>query len=310
MTAVGAPSAGSPGRAGGPAPAARRSALEYRDARATAARAACAWSIADARLLSTTTGLSVCASNRLHRLRVRLVAVVLLAPGRPPARPRRRRRRRPARACSRRSSVLGVRCRCPRRRAGSSAPARVEQLGQPVDGRRPPGRRTGRRPLGHVGDERPLATGVVHGGDAGRPAAAHPPADGEQLEACRSARRGRRPGARRTPRTAPPRRASPPASAPECASTISRPVADPPTVSATTGMSRSAASASPARRPAASRSVSRNSPTTRVSVEDERVPRGSRTRGRRELLPGRDGEAVLQPRGACAASPRTPSPSG
>ncbi len=62
--------------------------------------------------------------------------------------------------------------------------------------------------------------------------------------------------------------ASEPAIAPEWASTSAWPRTDDPTVSATTGMSRAAASASPAWSPAASRMVSSTSPTTRVSGSD------------------------------------------
>ena len=53
--------------------------------------------------------------------------------------------------------------------------------------------------------------------------------------------------------------------APECASTSVRPRDEVPTVSATTGTSRAAASASTARMVPASRSVSSTRPTTRVS---------------------------------------------
>ncbi len=59
--------------------------------------------------------------------------------------------------------------------------------------------------------------------------------------------------------------ASDPAIAPECASTSVRPRDEVPTVSATTGTSRDAASASTARMVSASRSVSSTSPTTFVS---------------------------------------------
>ena len=144
-------------------------------------RAAAAWSTAEARLASTTTGLGVSAAQSLHGQREGLVAVVLrdqVDGERDHVDPRVRRQR---------GETLGEQVRrvaaaAPHvQRVGRHQPL-VELGGQPVPGRLAEWRERHAHPLGEVGDQRPLRPGVVDGRDARAGSADQPPADGEELE--------------------------------------------------------------------------------------------------------------------------------
>ena len=143
--------------------------------------AASGWSIADERFDSTTTGLSVCSTSRPIALgndsspsnsgtRSTASATTSTASSSASA----------ARLAE--QLVLGAVAGSPDVERVRGLQARVEQRGQPVDGRLRQGCERDAEPLGHVGHEHPLRPGVVDGRDAAA-RTAYPSADGEALQA-------------------------------------------------------------------------------------------------------------------------------
>ena len=229
-------------------------------------RVASGWSIADDRLVRTTTGFEVWRDQPWRGLGEGVVAVVLRHQVDGQGDHVDRLRRPPARSGSRRRGPL-PRVRSPTRRAGwpGRAPGRAAP---PAARSSSPTRARTARP---AGQRRRRPAPVRRRSRArlrSRPRGVGPADRSRTSPGCRRARPGPSNGVRRTPRTAPPSRHP---SRPARPSAHRRGSGRRPTCrrsGRSPGSSRSAATASPSRSRGASRIVSSTRPTTRVSSID------------------------------------------